>query len=85
MSVATAPARFVKPTVAEISNYCSERNNGIDAQKFFDYYESNGWKVGRNSMKDWKAAVRTWEKREHRATEQQPQQDNSWLNTLANL
>ena len=43
--------------------YCLERKNKIDAEKFIDYYESNGWKVGRNSMKDWKAAIRTWEQR----------------------
>lgn len=54
--------KFVKPTVEEIGAYCKERNNRIDPQKFFDYYESNGWKVGKNPMKDWKAAVRTWER-----------------------
>lgn len=58
----TAPQRFVKPTVEEIANYCAERGNNVDPQKFFYYHESNGWKVGRNSMKDWKAAVRTWER-----------------------
>lgn len=54
--------RFVKPTVEEIETYCKERNNNVDTQKFYNYYESNGWKVGKNPMKDWKAAVRTWEK-----------------------
>jgi hypothetical protein len=54
--------RFVKPTVEEIRVYCRERMNFVEPQKFFDYYESNGWKVGKNPMKDWKAAVRTWEK-----------------------
>ena len=54
--------RFVKPTVADIAEYCLERNNTLDAQKFYDYYSSIGWKVGKNPMKDWKAAVRTWEK-----------------------
>ena len=54
--------RFVKPTVTDIAEYCLERNNVVDAQKFFDYYSSNGWRVGKNPMKDWKAAVRTWEK-----------------------
>lgn len=58
----TAPTRFVKPTVEEIANYCTERCNNVNAQKFYDYYESNGWKVGRNLMKDWKAAVRSWER-----------------------
>ena len=54
--------RFVKPKVVDIAEYCIERNNYIDAQKFYDYYSSNGWRVGKNAMKDWKAAVRTWEK-----------------------
>ena len=54
--------RFTKPTIEEVQAYCLERNNGVDAQKWFDYYSSNGWKVGKNPMKDWKAAVRTWER-----------------------
>lgn len=56
-------ARFVKPTVDEIRAYCEERNNGIDPQTFFDFYEGKGWKVGNTGMKDWKACVRTWEAR----------------------
>ena len=51
-----------KPTLEECKQYCLERNNGVDADKFFNYYESNGWRVGKNPMKDWKAAIRTWEK-----------------------
>lgn len=54
--------RFVKPTIEDIFNYCSERENDVNCRKFFDYYESNGWRVGKNPMKDWKASVRTWEK-----------------------
>lgn len=54
--------KFKKPTLDEVQQYCLERNNNISAEKFIDYYESNGWKVGRNSMKDWKAAIRNWEK-----------------------
>ena len=54
---------FEKPTVEEIAAYCSERKNGIDAQAFFDFYESKGWKVGAVKMKDWRASVRTWEQR----------------------
>lgn len=56
--------RFVKPTITEIEEYCKSRGNTVNAQRFFDYYESNGWKVGKNPMKDWKAAVRTWERTE---------------------
>lgn len=55
---------FVPPTFDEVDFYCCERGNSIDPQAFIDYYTSNGWKVGNNPMKDWKAAVRTWEKRE---------------------
>ena len=55
--------RFVKPTVEEIKAYCTERNNGIDAQSFFDFYQSKGWKVGNTPMKDWRACVRTWERK----------------------
>ena len=58
--------RFVKPTLSEIEQYCIERNNNIDAEAFYSYYESIGWKVGKNSMKNWKFAVITWEKRENK-------------------
>ena len=53
--------KFVPPTLEQIVEYCSERNNNVDPQKFLNHYQSNGWMVGRNHMKDWKAAVRTWE------------------------
>ena len=53
---------FQKPTLDEVLSYCKERNGGVDGNKFFNYYESNGWKVGKNTMKNWKAAVHTWEK-----------------------
>ena len=52
-----------KPSVEEIKQYCLERNNGIDAEQFYDFYESKNWYVGKNKMKNWQAAVRTWEKR----------------------
>lgn len=54
--------RFITPTIEEIKNYCLERNNKVDADKFFDFYSSKGWMIGKNKMKDWRAAVRTWEK-----------------------
>lgn len=54
--------RFSPPTIEEVKAYCDERKNRVDPQRFIDYYESNGWKVGKNPMKDWKAAVRTWER-----------------------
>ena len=53
---------FQKPTLEEVQAYCKERNNNVDAKAWYDHYTSNGWKVGKNAMKDWKAAVRTWER-----------------------
>lgn len=55
--------RFIPPDADEVEAYCRERNNHIDAQRFVDFYASKGWKVGKEPMKDWKAAVRTWERR----------------------
>lgn len=57
--------RFVKPTIEEVQAYCTERGNNVDAQRWYDFYESKGWKVGRNPMKDWKASIRTWERGEN--------------------
>ena len=51
----------IPPIFEELKQYCTERKNGIDPQKFYDYYESKGWVVGRAKMKSWKASVRTWE------------------------
>lgn len=56
--------RFTPPTVEEVAAYCGERNNRIDPQTFVDFYASKGWVVGKSKMKDWKAAIRTWEKRD---------------------
>lgn len=56
-------SRFTPPTLDEVEQYCLERANGIDAQTFIDFYESKGWMIGKNKMKDWKAAVRTWERK----------------------
>lgn len=53
---------FVKPTIIDIKEYCKERKNNVDAETFFDFYESKDWLIGKNKMKDWKACVRTWEK-----------------------
>tara|TARA_R110002074_G_scaffold50320_3_gene128073 strand:- start:2878 stop:3534 length:657 start_codon:yes stop_codon:yes gene_type:complete len=53
--------RFTKPTIEEVLHYCIERDNSVEGNKFYNFYESNGWKVGKNPMKDWKASVRTWE------------------------
>ena len=53
--------RFIIPTPEEVQAYCDERKNGILGQQFCDFYSSKGWKIGKEPMKDWKAAVRTWE------------------------
>ena len=53
--------RFVPPTVDQVREYCKERKNQVDAQRFVDFYEAKGWMVGKNKMKSWQAAVRTWE------------------------
>ena len=55
--------KFIIPSIEEVSSYCLERGKGIKPETFIDYYEGNGWKVGRNPMKDWKAVIRTWESR----------------------
>lgn len=54
--------RFTPPTYEQVSSYCSERNNNVDAQRFVDHYQANGWMRGKTKMKDWKAAVRFWER-----------------------
>jgi predicted phage replisome organizer len=57
---------FIPPTVEEVSTYCTERGNSVDAEAFVDFYASKGWMIGKNKMKDWKAAVRTWEQGDKR-------------------
>ena len=78
--------RFKPPTFEEVQSYCFERNNNVDPQRFIDYYTSNGWKVGKNSMKDWKAAVRNWERTstDKPASKQRdkPETNNPFLNLL---
>jgi hypothetical protein len=56
--------RFTPPTLEEVQAYCTERGNNVDAERFIDFYSSKGWMVGKNKMKDWKAAVRNWESRD---------------------
>lgn len=72
-------AKFQKPSLEEIRLYCLERGNRVDPAKFFNFYESKGWVVGKSPMKDWKAAVRTWEQRPDttRTSRPQPQRKES--------
>ena len=74
--------RFVKPTISDIEQYCFEKNISINAQQFIDYYESNGWKVGRNSMKDWQATVRRWASNDY--GKKKSNKDNA-INVVNNL
>ena len=73
--------RFSPPAVEEVADYCWERKNNVDPEVFVDFYSSKGWKVGKEPMKDWKACVRTWEKRDIRGT---PKKKNSFCNFKQN-
>ena len=67
--------KFTPPTSEEVNAYCLESGYRIDAERFIDYYESNGWMVGRNKMKDWKAAVRNWSKRDDEKPKKEERRD----------
>ena len=84
-STTTKRKRFEKPSISDIKQYCMERNNNVNAEHFFDHYESNGWKVGKNSMKDWKAAVRTWERSEYRKPNSKKNSKEDAINVVNNL
>lgn len=58
-----ASSSSMPPTLDQVRAYCAERDKGIDPQTFMDWYSANGWRIGKNPMKDWKATVRTWERR----------------------
>jgi hypothetical protein len=61
---------FIAPTFLQVAEYCNERKNNVDVNKFIDFYDSKGWMVGKNKMKDWKACIRTWEKSSTELTKQ---------------
>ena len=69
--------KFKKPTMEEIKNYCLERKNSINPTQFFDYYESKGWLIGKTPMKDWKAAIRTWEQNQTKNKNAKDTQDQT--------
>ena len=77
------PPKFKKPSFDEIASYCCERGNSVDPQRFFDHYESNGWMVGKTTMKDWKAAVRTWEKNNIQKAGSKAKADKSFSEIIA--
>ena len=61
--IATKRTAFVAPSLQEVKDYISEKGYTVDAQRFIDFYEAKGWMIGKNKMKDWRAAVRTWMRR----------------------
>lgn len=73
-------SRFTPPTPEEIKAYCIERQNNVDYERFYDFYSSKGWMVGKNKMKDWKAAVRTWEKGNKQTSNSTPKVTNRFNN-----
>lgn len=74
--------RFKKPTVEEIAEYCKERNNGIDAQYFWDSYNAKDWMIGKQKMKDWKSAIRTWERNKKKGLYENKKEEiiPEWMN-----
>lgn len=64
---------FVKPTLEEVLEYCKERNKGVDGEQWYDFYTSKGWLIGKTPMKDWKAAIRTWERSKNNKQETKKQ------------
>ena len=75
LSKRPASVRFKPPRLAEVIAYCQERGNRVDAELFIDHYTANGWMVGKVKMRDWRAAVRTWEKSEYRTDHQKAQSE----------
>lgn len=69
--------QFVPPSFEEVSAYCMERKNDVDPQRWMDHYTSNGWMVGRSKMKDWKAAVRTWERNNYQTEKKYGNKDKA--------
>lgn len=72
--------RFYPPTLDEVKQYCKERKNNIDPMAFIDFYSSKGWMIGKNRMKDWKAAVRTWERKRKEQSQSESSLYDEWRN-----
>jgi hypothetical protein len=70
--------RFYPPTLDEVKQYCEERKNNIDPMAFIDFYSSKGWMIGKNRMKDWKAAVRTWERKRKEQSQSESSVYDEW-------
>lgn len=78
-------SRFVVPTLEEIQAYCAERNNSVDPEAFYAFYESKGWYVGKNKMKSWKAAIITWEKSRTNRQQATSETSNPFLEMLRDM
>lgn len=76
--------RFVPPTIEEVEDYINEKGYRVNAHKFIDYYTSNGWKVGKNQMKDWKAAIRNWARNDYDKPKESKGSGNPWWDALQN-
>jgi uncharacterized protein YdaU (DUF1376 family) len=74
--------RFTPPTLSEVIDYCNQRANSIDPQRFVDHYSANGWMRGKNKIKDWKACIRTWEQNDNQTTVKPVE---TYENTVARL
>ena len=76
--------KFIPPEVHEVRAYCMERGNDVDPERFVDFYEAKGWMVGKNKMKDWRAAVRNWERNRASKSAEQVQQEGrlDWIDEL---
>ena len=76
--------RFVPPNLVDVAAYCQQRRNAVDPQRFIDYYEANGWVQGKGKpIRDWRAAVRTWEKGSQQKRQYVQQPDLSWRDSRA--
>ena len=81
----TARAIFLPPTISEVKEYCEKRKNGINPEQFVNFYQSKGWMIGKNKMKDWKAAVRTWEIQNRKNNGNNQTSDNSKFRDSKNV
>ena len=81
----TARAIFLPPTISEVKEYCEKRKNGISPEQFVNFYQSKGWMIGKNKMKDWKAAVRTWEIQNRKNNGNNQTSDNSKFRDSKNV
>lgn len=81
----TARAIFLPPTISEVKEYCEKRKNGISPEQFVNFYQSKGWMIGKNKMKDWKAAVRTWEIQNRKNNGNNQTTDNSKFRNPKNV